>query len=497
MSTIAELRVSHPDDHEPPPKARSLFAEHVKVYPRSVQGTFRRLKWALLVLLLGVYYLTPWIRWDRGPEAPDQAVLVDMTGRRLYFFFIELWPQQIYYLTGVLIFCAVGLFLVTTLFGRLWCGYACPQTVWTDLFLWVERQVEGERGPRIRLDKGPWTAAKIARKTLKHAIWLVISVATGGAWIFYFTDAPTLTGQMLALDAPSTTMWFIALFSATTYLLAGWAREQVCIYMCPWPRFQAAMQDEDSMIVTYQAWRGEGRGSVRKGVTWEERLAQGGGDCVDCGVCHHACPTGIDIRDGNQLACIGCGLCIDACNTVMSRLGRPRQLITFDTQNNQFAKAVGKTERFRLIRPRTVIYALILVTLAGAMIAGLVLRPHLDISVLRDRAPLFVALSGGDIRNGYTFKISNMTRYHHDYVLRLAGLPGATMAVAGRDDEGLVEVPLTAKPDSVVSYRILVRAPRTSLTGASTPLDFVLTSLGDRETALYDSVFLGPARPER
>ena len=286
-----------------------LYAERVRVYPKAAAGKFRALKWRLLGLWLLVYYALPWIRWDRGPSAPDQAVLLDLTNRRGYFFFIEIWPQEVFYLTGILILAAVGLFLVTSLAGRVWCGYACPQTVWTDLFMWVERRIEGDRNARIKLDKGAWTAGKWARKVAKHAAWLAIAFATGGAWIMYFVDAPTVVVNFFSGLSDFDTYFFVGLFTATTYLLAGWAREQVCTYMCPWPRFQSAMFDEDTLIVTYQKWRGEPRGKATK---------EGIGDCVDCGQCVAVCPTGIDIRDGNQMECIGCAHCVDACNPVMA-----------------------------------------------------------------------------------------------------------------------------------------------------------------------------------
>jgi cytochrome c oxidase accessory protein FixG len=309
MSTISEL---HGDNNSEEQPGKALFKNREKVYPRSVSGLFRRLKWAALIVLLAIYYIVPWIRWDRGPEAPDQAVLADMAGRRLYFFFIEIWPQEIYYLTGLLVLSAVALFLITSLAGRIWCGYACPQTVWTDLFMWVERKIEGDRSERIRLDKGPFTLGKLQKKLMKHGAWLLIALLTGGAWVMYFTDAPTLIHDLLHFQASAQSVFFIGLFTATTYLLAGWAREQVCTYMCPWPRFQSAMIDEDSLIVTYEAWRGEPRGAKRKDESWDGR-----GDCIDCKACVHVCPTGIDIRDGLQMECIGCGLCVDACNTIM------------------------------------------------------------------------------------------------------------------------------------------------------------------------------------
>jgi len=476
-------------------ESQALFADHAKVYPRAVSGLFRRLKWTALVLLLGFYYLAPWLRWDRGPGVPDQAILFDLDGRRFYLFALELWPQQIYYLTGLLVFCAVALFLATTLAGRLWCGYACPQTVWTDLFLWVERRIEGDRSQRQRLDRAPWSRNKLWRKLAKHSLWLLIALATGGAWVFYFVDAPTLVHQMLRLETPETTLWCIALLTATTYTLAGMAREQVCIYMCPWPRFQAAMQDEDSLIVTYQAWRGEQRGPGRKSVPWAERLAAGGGDCIDCGQCHQVCPTGIDIRDGNQLACIGCGLCIDACNGIMERIGRPRGLVTFDTETNQVAKAAGQTPpRWRLLRPRTVIYSVMLLALGGAMGAGLAFTPPVELSVMHERAPLWVATGDGGIRNGYTLKITNMSHQPRQLRLELAGVEGALLTVAGSGGarQGTT-VDLSAGPDSVAEYRVFVKAPLVSLGGSSQALSFILSE-ADGERVTYQSVLLGPER---
>ncbi len=504
MTTTTDVPPPHLETPEPPPSpsgpqkaprraSRSMYLKHDKVYPKAVHGTFRRLKWTALVVLLAIYYALPWIRWDRGPDAPDQAVLLDIAGRRFYLFFIELWPQQIYYLTGALILAALGLFLATSLAGRVWCGYACPQTVWTDLYVWVERLVEGDRSERIRLDQGKWTARKLGRKALKNLIWLLIAAATGGAWIFYFTDAPTLLGDMVRFEASSTALGFIGLFTATTYLLAGFAREQVCTYMCPWPRFQSAMIDEDSLIVTYQDWRGEGRGPVRKSQSWDERKAEGLGDCIDCFNCVQVCPVGIDIRDGLQMQCIGCGLCVDACDEIMTKVGRPAGLIKFDTQTNQVAIATtGKPAPYRLFRPRTLIYSLLMLVIGGAIAVGLALKPGLDISVLRDRAPLFVALSDGSVRNAYTFKISNMTRDPRDYTLTVAGLAGTAIAVAGEGQEvQATEQSLSAPPDTVATYRIFVTAPRSGLQGASQPLTFRLTS-ANGETATYESVFMGP-----
>jgi cytochrome c oxidase accessory protein FixG len=464
-----------------------LYADRVKVYPKRIWGTFRKLKSGALGLLLAIYYLAPWLRWDRGANAPDQAILVDMPGRRLYFFFIELWPQEIYYLTGVLILGAVGIFFITSLLGRVWCGYACPQTVWTDLFLFVERKVEGDRNTRMKLDKGPMTAEKVRKKALKHAIWLLISFVTGGAWIMYFTDAPTLLREFFVGQSSLAVYGFTFLFAATTYLLAGWAREQVCTYMCPWPRFQAAMMDEDSLIVTYQKWRGEPRGKARKG---EE--AEALGDCIDCKLCVAVCPTGIDIRDGVQLECIGCALCIDACNSVMEKIGRPLNLITYDTEYNQAAHAAKQPTRLQLIRPRTIVYTLIMLMVAGFMAMTLAMRATTDINVLHDRNPLFVTLSDGSIRNGYTVKILNMRREARDYSLEVEGLGPVTLSVVGREDQGGGMALLPAAPDSVATYRVYVAAPREALSAAANDITFTLTNKATGEAVRHETVFRGP-----
>ena len=408
-------------DGDKPP---SLYAEHVKVYPKAIKGKYRSLKWSVLIFCLSLYYLAPWLRWDRGPGAPDQAILIDMGAPRAYLFDIEIWPQEVYFITGLLVLGALGLFLVTSMFGRLWCGYACPQTVWTDLYMLVERWIEGDRGARIRLDKSPMSANKFLRKTVKHAVWLLIALATGGAWALYFDDAPSFLGKFFTGEASIPQYVSVGLLTATTYVLAGWAREQVCTYMCPWPRFQAAMLDDQSMVVTYERWRGEKRGPHKAGTSWEGR-----GDCIDCGQCVTVCPTGIDIRDGLQLECIGCGLCIDACNEIMTKVGRPQNLITFDTEARQRARAAGGRAKWKLVRPRTVIYAAVLCLVAALMLVGLLMRTTVEVNVLRDRAPLFVTLSDGSIRNGYTFKVLNKRREDVDFLLTLKGLPGGQLAV--------------------------------------------------------------------
>jgi cytochrome c oxidase accessory protein FixG len=500
MTIEAPTRTTPAEAPLSPPS--SLYAKRIKVYPARVNGRFRAAKWAFLIFALAAYYITPWIRWPRPGDAPDQFLLVDLAGRRFYLGPIVIWQDELYFVTGLLILAAVSLFLVTSLFGRVWCGYACPQTVWTDLYLWVERRIEGDRNARLRLDQGPRNAAYWTRKIAKHTVWLVIAAATGGAFVLYVGDAPTTLRAIVTGEAGSWTYAFFGILTFTTYALAGWAREQVCTYMCPWPRFQAAMLDEHSLVVSYRAWRGEPRGKHKQGETWEGR-----GDCVDCRQCVNVCPTGIDIRDGQQLECIGCGLCIDACNQIMDRVGRPRGLIALDTLTNlQRAEAAAsavppgpaRVERvaaaraeWRVIRPRTLIYATVLVAVALVMLVAFVLRSTTELAVLRDRAPLYVVLSDGTIRNSFTLKVWNKGYDEPSYHLRLEGLPGVTIAVVGAPDER----PLIAtRADGVTTHRVHVTAAPDARLAESTPVTFVLQDEAGRAVVSTASVFLAPKR---
>jgi len=469
IKSVREQKEAAGDSAGEAPAKLSLYAARAQVYPRKVKGKFRSIKWAALIALLTIYYVTPWIRWDRGPNAPDQAVLIDLGNERGYFFFIEIWPQEVYYLTGILVLAAIGLFLATSLAGRVWCGYACPQTVWTDLFMWVERQIEGDRSARIRLDKQPLTAKKAARKLAKHAAWLVIALLTGGAWIMYFIDAPTFITSFFSGAASTQTYFFVGLFTATTYLLAGWAREQVCTYMCPWPRFQAAMLDEDSLVVTYDRYRGEPRGPHRKGQEWGETS-----HCIDCKQCVAVCPTGIDIRDGIQLECIGCGLCVDACNEVMDKVGLPPNLIAFNTERRMQQKAKKVPMTYRLVRPRTLLYAFLFLGVATLMTVALASRETQGINVLHDRT-LFVKLSSGAIQNSYDVKILNKERRQRLFTLIVEGIPGATIKVVGKSVNPSGSVTVTAPPDGLGEYRVHLRAPAASITASETKIRFVIT----------------------
>jgi cytochrome c oxidase accessory protein FixG len=470
-------------------KSDSFFADWVNVYPKAVKGRFRRLKWISLAVLLGVYYLGPWLRWDRGDDAPGQALIVDLASRKAYFFFVEIWAQEVYYFTGILIIAAITLFFATALAGRVWCGYACPQTVWTDLFMWVERRIEGDRAARMRLDKSPISIGKVVKKISKHIAWLFIAFATGGAWVFYFNDAPTLLIDILTVNASFAIYAIIFSLTASTYLMAGWARESVCTYMCPYARFQGAMLDDDSLVVTYDTQRGESRGPHKKGTTWEGR-----GDCIDCNACVAVCPTGIDIRDGLQLECIGCGLCADACNNIMDRVDRPRGLIRYDTLRIMNAKAAGKDPKYHLIRPRTIVYTLILLIVIMVMLAALILRTDTSVNVLRDRNPLFVTLADGSVRNGYTIKILNMKRENRTYHVKMAGVEGAKMTIVGHAKKPVQDIRLKVRPDSVGTFRVFVHAARSVLKSASDTMRFVITEENSQKIMNQWTTFRGPEK---
>lgn len=467
---------------------RALFAKREKIQPKKARGNFRRLKWIIMGITLAIYYITPWIRWDRGESGPDQAVLVDFARERFYFFFIELWPQEVYYITGLLILAAISLFLVTSLFGRAWCGYSCPQTVWTDLFIFVERMVEGDRNARLRLDKEPMSISKLSKRVLKHSIWLVIGVLTGGAWVFYFADAPTLLRELLAFEAPVIAYSSVAVLTATTYVFGGLMREQVCTYMCPWPRIQGAMVDEDSLTVTYHEARGEPRGPHKKGDPWTDR-----GHCIDCNQCVAVCPMGIDIRDGQQLECITCALCIDACDDVMDKIDLPRGLISYDTYAGQFDSDPDRKLNIRFIRPRTIAYGLILAVVGAVMVFTLFNRSVLDVNVIRDRNPLFVTLSDGSIRNGYTVKILNKIHETRQFLIEVKGVKGAQAWIESGPPLGL-PILVTVPADALSSYKLFVSAPSESLQDKSSDIDIVVADFESGETDVRTTSFKGPER---
>jgi cytochrome c oxidase accessory protein FixG len=440
---------------------------------------------------LGIYYFLPFVRWNRGLGAPDQAVLIDFPSHRFYFFFIELWPQEVYYFTGLLIIAALILFLLNSIGGRIWCGYLCPQTVWTDLFYAVERLVEGDRRERMKKDATGWTPRRIGETALKHFIWLMIGWWTGGAWVLYFADAPTLVKQLLFFQAPMIAYIWIGILTATTYVLAGWMREQVCVYMCPWPRIQAALTDEWALNVTYRYDRGEERTSLKKA---KELRAEGKavGDCIDCYQCVAVCPTGIDIRDGAQMDCIQCGLCIDACDTVMDKIGRPPRLIAYDNDINIKRRMEGKREIYRLVRPRTVVYCGLIAVDGVIMLYTLLTRTLLDVNVLHDRNPVAVKLSDGSIRNAYTMRLLNKRGFDRVIAIDVDGPVNATVHVVGVDSVTQDRPMIMLGRDATTELRVLVTAPAESNTEKSVPVRFRITDIGLGETAVTTDNFMAP-----
>lgn len=469
-------------------EGRNLYAGRQKIYAKRAKGTFRSLKWLVMAATMSVYYLLPWLRWDRGPTLPDQAVLVDVANGRIFFFWLEIWPQELYLITGFLVLSALALFLVTAIAGRVWCGYLCWQTVWTDLMIAVERFWQGDRNTRIRLDKGPWGPVKIFKKTMTHVSWLIIAAATGGAFVLYFRDAPTLAYEIVTGTAPAVSYLFLGLLTFMTYLMGGLAREQVCIYMCPWPRIQGAMIDRDSLLVTYRDFRGEPRGPHRKGESWDRR-----GDCIDCKACVAVCPMGIDIRDGAQLECIQCALCIDACDEIMEKINRPKNLIAYDTFRSIESEEKGGPLNLRLLRPRTMLYAGLIGVVGVIMTIAIASQTVLEMSVIADRNPLFVRLSDGGIRNAYTVKILNKLYDKRTFALSVDGVKGAKLAVLGHEGEANPKIDVV--PDNLREVRVYVTVPRAALgalTGETTPLRFVARDTADARETVRVTTFRRP-----
>ena len=385
----------------------SLYAAARKIYPREISGRFARRRTAAAWALLGIFYVLPWLRWNAR-----QAVLFDLPARKFYVFGLVMWPQDFIFLTALLIIAALSLFFFTAIGGRLWCGYACPQTVWTEVFLWMERVTEGDRSERMKLDRGRWSARKLGRKLAKQLLWLSFSAWTGLTFVGYFTPITLLAHELVPLTLGPWESFWALFYGAATYGNAGYLREQVCKYMCPYARFQSAMFDRDTLIITYDGTRGEPRGSRRRG---SDARAQGLGDCIDCTWCVQVCPTGIDIREGLQYECIACAACIDACDAVMDRMGSPRRLIRYSTQN------ALDGQPSHLLRPRIVLYGALLGALIVAFTLGLWLREPLALDAIRDRNALYRRLDDGRIENVYDVKILNKTEHEHRFELRVSG----------------------------------------------------------------------------
>lgn len=462
---------------------QKLYAAREPVFPKRVHGPFRNLKWLILFVTLGIYYVTPWIRWDRGPELPDQAVLLDLANRRFFFFWIEIWPHEFYFVAGLLIMAGLGLFLFTSALGRVWCGYSCPQTVWTDLFFTVERWIEGDRNARLRLWNAKWDFHKWRLRLTKWAVWLLIAVATGGAWVFYFADAPTLLVDLFTGQAAMVAYVTVAILTATTFVFGGFMREQICIYACPWPRIQAAMMDEHSITVAYRDWRGEprGRGKEREGM----------GDCIDCNACVNVCPTGIDIRDGQQLECITCALCIDACDDIMAKVGKPRGLIDYMALTDEANERAGKPKVSvwaHIFRLRTMIYTVLWAGIGIGLTVLLFIRSDIDMTVAPVRNPQFVTLSDGSIRNTYDVRIRNMSHENSAFTISLVADAPLEVTLEGQPDQS-VTVPL----NSTHLQRVYVVAPSGSDAALAERTDVRLW-VEDRTTAeraFRDTTFFG------
>lgn len=453
----------------------SLYEAHKKIYPRSVSGLFSRWRWALVWLTQLVFYGLPWLEWGQR-----QAVLFDLNAKRFYIFGLVLYPQDFIYLTGILVVSALSLFLFTAVAGRLWCGYACPQTVYTEIFLWLEKLTEGDRSARMRRDAAPWSLDKVWRKTAKQVLWVAVALWTGFTFVGYFTPIHELGRELSQLNLSAWETFWVLFYGFATYGNAGYMREQVCLHMCPYARFQSAMFDKDTLIVTYDQERGEPRGArSRKADLSTLNL----GSCVDCSLCVQVCPTGIDIRDGLQYQCIGCGACADVCDTVMDKMGYPRGLVKYSTENavNQhWTKA--QTLR-HVLRPRVLIYSGILGAIVVAMGVSLALRTPFKVDVVRDRGTLARMANGGKVENVFRLQIMNATETSQGFQLTVDGLPG--LAIASEQDVVI---------DSTQARWVAVRVqlPFDAAQPGTYPIHFRITAQQSAQTVSEKSVFIVP-----
>ncbi|GGA93872.1 cytochrome c oxidase accessory protein CcoG [Allosediminivita pacifica] len=467
--------------------APALYAGREPIFPRRVSGKFRNLKWVLMALMLGVYYILPWIRWDRGPELPDQAVLLDLANRRFFFFWIEIWPHEFYFVAGLLVMAGLGLFLFTSALGRVWCGYACPQTVWTDLFILVERWIEGDRNARLRLHRQKKLDFRKARlRMTKWVAWFLIGLATGGAWIFYFADAPTLARDLVTLNAHPVAYTTMLILTFTTFFFGGFAREQICIYACPWPRIQAAMMDEETLTVAYRDWRGEPRGKHRKSAGADQL-----GDCIDCNACVNVCPMGIDIRDGQQMACITCALCIDACDDVMAKVGKPRGLIDYIALSDETRERAGATPRpiwKHVMRPRVMLYTALWSLVGVGLLFALFIRPEIEMTVAPVRNPTYVTLSDGTIRNTYDVRLLNKHGEDRPFQVTLTGPDALSVEL-----ENVADTTVTVPANETYLQRVYVLAPPNSAPAQDerTEFRFWVEDLTNGDRAHTDTIFNG------
>ena len=457
----------------------SLYASEDKIYARSVSGWFSHWRWAMVWATQLVYYGLPWLSIN-----DRQAMLFDLVARRFYIFNLVLYPQDLIYLTGLLVISALSLFLFTAVAGRLWCGYTCPQTVYTEIFMWVERKIEGDRVARMRLDKAPWNAAKLARKSAKQAVWIAIGLWTGFTFVGYFTPIRELAGEVASFTLGPWELFWVLFYGFATYGNAGWMREQVCKYMCPYARFQSAMFDRDTLIVTYDAARGEGRGSRPRSDTPAQYHAKGLGDCIDCTLCVQVCPTGIDIRKGLQYECISCSACIDVCDSVMDKMNYPPGLILNSTQNG-LEQNLTRSEMFRrILRPRVLLYTAVLAAVTIGMFWSLLARPLFKVDVVRDRGTIGRMVGQGQIENVYRLQIMNATEHGQQYGLAITGVEGARIV---SDAQVMVDAA------SARWVPVRVQAPPGAASAGSHPINFVVSTQGGQHDEVVEkSVFLVP-----
>jgi len=459
----------------PAQEGGGLFAAHKKIYPRTVRGFFARWRWAMVFATQLVFYGLPWLEWGQR-----QAVLFDLGARRFYILGLVLYPQDLIYLTGLLVISALSLFLFTAVAGRLWCGYACPQTVYSEIFMWIEHKIEGNRIARMRLDEGEFSLEKLVKKWFKHIVWLGVALWTGFTFVGYFTPIHELGLAFLQTRMGSWEVFWALFYGFATYGNAGFMREQVCMYMCPYARFQSAMFDRDTLIVSYDAERGEPRGVRSKG---SDARALGIGDCIDCSLCVQVCPTGIDIRKGLQYECIGCGLCVDACNTVMDKMATPRGLIRYATQNGMAGRFTRSQLLRRVLRPRVLIYACVLAALTAGLLASLVVRMPLKVDVVRDRASLARIVEGGQLENVYRLQIMNATERPQRYRIEARGLEGLGVSPAEPVEVGPAESRWVA---------VRLQIPYGSSTPGSHAVHFDVRSLDGSAQVAEKATFMVP-----
>ncbi|MES3020462.1 MAG: cytochrome c oxidase accessory protein CcoG [Pseudomonadota bacterium] len=445
-----------------------MYAAREKIHPREASGRYASLRWACVWITQLVFYGIPWLNWNER-----QAVLFDLGARKFYIFGLVLWPQDFIYLAALLIISAWLLFLVTAVAGRVWCGFACPQTVYTEIFMWIERRIEGARSARVRLDRQPWTLDKVAKRSAKHAAWGTVALWTGFTFVGYFAPVRSLMAGVAGLALGPWEWFWIGFYALATYGNAGWLREQVCKYMCPYARFQSAMFDQDTLIVTYDRERGEPRGATAP--------AEGKGDCIDCTLCVQVCPTGIDIRNGLQYECIGCAACVDACNSVMEKIDLPAGLIRYSTDNAMAGHWSPRQILKRVLRPRVLIYSALLATIVALFGTALLLRTPLKLDVIRDRGSMGREVGDGLIENVYRLQIMNTAESTHRFRIGVAGVDGLGVVDAA-------EVVLEGASTRAVPVR--VQAPRGALEAGANQIVFELTaidqpSLSVREKAVF------------